>query len=126
VDKEKPYKERIVELTDEIMALKLADTRLADGIEELNVTLKELISMNRLTLAKLLDVSKQNTKFSEIIQLLYDLNEAMQKLEPTMHRLDDAIYRLSVKVEELNKRQESQQKARDAINRKILEKLEEV
>ena len=126
MDKEKPYKERIVELTDEIMALKLADTRLADGIEELNVTLKELISMNRLTLAKLLDVSKQNTKFSEIIQLLYDLNEAMQKLEPTMHRLDDAIYRLSVKVEELNKRQESQQKARDAINRKILEKLEEV
>jgi len=126
VDKEKPYKERIVELTDEIMALKLADTRLADGIEELNVTLKELISMNRLTLAKLLDVSKQNTKFSEIIQLLYDLNEAMQKLEPTMHQLDDAIYRLSVRVEELNKRQESQQKVRDNLYRKVLEKLEEV
>ena len=126
MDKEKPYKERIVELTDEIMALKLADTRLADGIEELNVTLKELVGINRLTLAKLLDVSKQNTKFSEIIQLLYDLNEAMQKLEPTMHRLDDAIYRLSVKVEELNKRQESQQKVRDNLYRKVLEKLEEV
>jgi chromosome segregation ATPase len=126
VDKEKPYRERIVELTDEIMALKLADTRLADGIEQLDVTLKELIGTNRLTLTKLLDVSKQNTKFSEIIQLLYDLNEAMQKLEPTLHQLDDAIYRLSIKVEELNKRQESQQKARDNLYRKVLEKLEEV
>jgi chromosome segregation ATPase len=126
VDKEKPYRERITELTDEIMALKLADTRLADGIEQLDVTLKELIGINRLTLTKLLDVSKQNAKFSEIIQLLYDLNEAMQKLEPTMHQLDDAIYRLSVKVEELNKRQESQQKARDSLYRKVLEKLEEV
>jgi chromosome segregation ATPase len=126
MDKEKPYKERIVELTDEIMGLKLADTRLADGIEQLDVTLKELIGTNRLTLTKLLDISKQNTKFSEIIQLLYDLNEAMQKLEPTMHQLDDAIYRLSVKVEELNRRQESKEKARDNLYRKVLEKLEEV
>jgi hypothetical protein len=126
VDKEKPYKERIVELTDEIMALKLADTRLADGIEELNVTLKELVGINRLTLAKLLDVSKQNTKFSEIIQLLYELVELIEKLESSVHKLDDSVYRFGIKVEELNKRQESQQKARDNLYRKVLEKLEEV
>ena len=126
MDKEKPYKERIVELTDEIMALKLADTRLADGIEELNVTLKELVGINRLTLAKLLDVSKQNTKFSEIIQLLYELVELIEKLESSVHKLDDSVYRFGIKVEELNKRQESQQKVRDNLHRKVLEKLEEV
>jgi len=126
VDKEKPYKERIVELTDEIMALKLCDTRLADGIEQLDVTLKELIGTNRLTLTKLLDVSKQNTKFSEIIQLLYELVELIEKLESSVHKLDDSVYRFGIKVEELNKRQESQQKVRDNLHRKVLEKLEEV
>jgi hypothetical protein len=126
VDKEKPYKERIVELTDEIMALKLADTRLADGIEELNVTLKELVGINRLTLTKLLDVSKQNTKFSEITQLLYELVELIEKLESSVHKLDDSVYRFGIKVGELNKRQESQQKVRDNLYRKVLEKLEEV
>jgi chromosome segregation ATPase len=123
---EKTFKEQIVELADEIMALKFADTRLTDGVEQLNVVLKELMTVNKLTLSKLVEISKQNSNFPEIVESLNKLIQTVDKLESTMHKLDDGVYRLGLKIEEESKRRQAQEKLRDSVNKKILEKLEEV
>jgi chromosome segregation ATPase len=123
---EKTFKQEIVNLADEVMALKFADTRLTDGIEQLNLVLKELMTVNKLTLAKLVEISKQNTNFPQIIESLQKLTQEIDKLERTMHQVDDSTYRLMLKMEEETKRRQAQEKVRDAVNRKILEKLDEV
>jgi hypothetical protein len=57
MEKEKPVKELIVEQVEELQGLKYSVTRLTNEIETLDKTIRELIAVNQLLLAKLKDIA---------------------------------------------------------------------
>jgi hypothetical protein len=52
---ERSYKQEIIALREELESVKYSLTRLSDSIETLDLTIKELIAINQLLLAKLKD-----------------------------------------------------------------------
>jgi prefoldin subunit 5 len=56
-EKERSYKQTLIELVEELQGVKYSVTRLANEIETLDKTIRELIAVNQLLLAKLKDIA---------------------------------------------------------------------
>ena len=128
-EKERSYKQEIINLREELEAVRYSLTRLADAVEINNKISGKLLETQLDIATSLIDLVKQfsvtNVHNEKLEELLKNLSSNIDKLQISINKLDDSTWRLSEALKQQFKIKEESERKRDFLMRKILEKIEE-